>query len=518
MASNVLKTLQGLENDRQLLNNLARIKGYNIPEDASFSSLANCITDYTPGSDPEWLIPYDVDEDWSRPSEWPDTKSILANTPKEIVSSGTYYPFVIFLLKDDSDTITIDNSASIPNSSISRNYHMCNAFKTSDGEFITVTNSAGATHTWDKSQDIIISEGEYAGTYRYLIGYMNNNNGGNSCIYNWPVVEIIVSVPDNYPSWYNPVYSAFIGGSITSRSLINYEVINVGTPSKTLNLYSSYLASLSYLPKLRNLNLSGFTAIGTSNSSPSIFQNLYSIRNIDLSHLTYQWNTSNISFDLRTCYNLVSFKGPKISDSSKVLNIYLRYNPKLQYIGIDLGYFRIYCNMSQTLYGGDTYVPSNITLKNSVVREMPRNWNSVPGNKIFFDNEFDLSGTATILYTQYGSKLPVYLDLSNVMQLSSSVYSIYYNGSQYKGIVDGVTYGGVKYVTFPDVITTRLDISNLLIDISCVNDILNKLKDLTNEEEQVYNPRIRLSYYQYDSLTAEMIESVNDKGWNIVIA
>lgn len=509
MASKILNVLNNIERERKEQITAARANGYNVEDNASFGELA--VTIGTKDDEiPKFETPYDTDEDWERPAEWIDCYSILRNAePKENDEVACY----ILLLKDDSDEIKIDkyysgtNISSLP---YGANYHGCDYFLLSDGAYVDV-RSNDVTHTWDKSKDIIIENGEYAGTYRYMLGYKPKNTARNiyAGISTWKVVEIIIGQNEGTGAeptlWlsnfgYEPLRNPI------QKTLLHYEVL----PSAITNSIGSSFGStmFSFLVNLKKFEVNKPVTFQFRNANA--FTYLHSIRHLDFSNHVFNHNYSAGGPTLYGCFNLIDYidanshaissngsAAVKISGCYKLERL-IAPNSKL-HISYSTG------------YAG--YIPSKAYIEVSSINQIPINWSS---NKNIPIGERIDNCRLSSYYFPYPNLTEVNIEYAT--QLSSSTYCVYYSGTTlYDFGNEGYVYSrftnSIKHIHFPENIIYRLDLSPFNLDKDNIIETLNRLKDLTGET--VYTPNIKLGI-NYDKLTDEEIAIATNKGWTVI--
>ena len=158
MASNLLKTLQNLENSRQKCIANAKTANLDTYPNMGFPEIANLFLKQNNDSTLSVL------PDWERPSDWWDTKTILANAePRDGL-----YPAYIVLIDDYEDTTSFSKATT----AYQKLQH--DGILTSDGAWYT---DADFTHTWDKTKDKECSLGYKT---RYFIVYVTDAKAHNT--------------------------------------------------------------------------------------------------------------------------------------------------------------------------------------------------------------------------------------------------------------------------------------------------------------------------------------------------
>ena len=183
MASNLLKTLEKIETSRKILVGTAQANGYPIADNASFIEIASTIG--TDDHAPVMTLP-----EWERPKEWPDCASILRKAQK---FSDTSVPHSIILLKDCETSYKLPKKYTSSDVNGRYNYTIAaTGYETSNGYRYSST-SADITHEWNGSGDIVVSEGPWAGTYRWIIVFAAPANTYLMDYSDFPnVVEVLI--------------------------------------------------------------------------------------------------------------------------------------------------------------------------------------------------------------------------------------------------------------------------------------------------------------------------------------
>lgn len=536
MASKLLNVLTNIENDRRYLIDVANNAGYSISENAKLRQLDATIraievpTEIPSNGIPdEWIIK----ENWVRPLEWPDCHQILLDTP----INGTHIPYMILLLKDSADEIELARSLISISSNTTTDAIAYSAILTSDGVFYNNQNET-RTHTWDKSKDIIVTDGEYPGTYRWLLYYgtLNGTYSGAKWLRNMQgVVECILDC-SRFSTQSSYGYSPIVFYGASSKSIINVEVFDVENVSMQVSNGNPYIYGFSGCTELRNLDFHGCSGVMTnSTSTGGLFADCRKLQNIDLSNIRFILTGSSTGYyDLSNCYSLRSFKGPITTQSQASYSIYmyyikLGYNPYLKLLQTDLrdntdGYVQLTLPDSWQR----SYVPEDIAFIGEYYGSaLPYNWNghSYFGNKMFSDSAYPKTSTNTpSFYPNSATLFREVIDLTNVLSYtndsSSFGYSVY---SSSANSTISIPYTTDNYITpylsnslllFPQDTCVRLRFYSP-IGKQNILSLFDVLKDLSSEERTVTNPRITLYYSDYNSLTPEEIAIATNKGWTV---
>lgn len=202
MASELLNTLEKIEQGRKNIIKKLNYKGYNVPENSSLYNIGDKLITI-PNQDPHYTLtggikyydnPEDDPEVWSRPSDWLDSLSIFKSFDDievETIQSSTtgatviktLSPTMFALLDNEQDDITfkggysadtrIENSFEIglirgPNDVSQSN--TIGRIITSDGAIYDLNqDNKEFLHTWDKSKDI-------NNKYRWFVLYKSPTN------------------------------------------------------------------------------------------------------------------------------------------------------------------------------------------------------------------------------------------------------------------------------------------------------------------------------------------------------
>lgn len=561
MASKLLNVLQNIENDRKSLINYANDQGYNISENAAFNDLKAAIAPVPqePTEIPTYNIPqeYIIHEDWIRPAEWPDFNQVLLDAPILRVSNRDNVPYAVLLLKRDSATTTIAASATMPNSSASGDYIYHNGLVMSDGTQYTGTSAV--THTWDTTKDIVVSDGEFAGNYVYVILYRPDTDSIQStAISTLPIVEYYHDAALRAVLTSRFVNPTFYYYGKAAETILNIVIKSYCTSpeisqTRDVPLYLGNRHALSGLTDLRNISINCEIVV-YNNYSASLFANCSKLRHCNLSNLTAKVSDTNslfgpIIFDFINCYSLVDITLPQIVTEGikRGHTINLGYNPYLERITTNVTEYSpdcvnmIRCILNDTsnafITSDYTYLKKDISFIGSYrFVTLPRNWqghNYGPGGGVFHNNIWDAlsptyNGSITIyIYSQYDyNSIRDLLDFSNLLCFTNANMSSYgvFNNSTSSSSIISISNSGVKYyhagtIVLPQNVAIRLNFGSInFVNKSCVIHILESLRDLTNETNPVYNPNITISKYNANMLTQEELEIATNKGWNVVVA
>lgn len=496
MASKLLNTLQSIENDRQAAIMTANGLGCHLSPNASFADIA--ATAGTRNTIVGLQYPALNEEDWERPTEWPDCYNILreATIRRDSTINKDVEPIGIYLLKDGEDTITFWRKQSVPTSNVAdQDYIYADAFLLSDGTWIEGLSklaSGGTTqHTWDVTKDIIVSGGKYPGRYRWLIEYRTIDNSSSlsyiSSIKSWPVVEVLSlkTMPGT-------------GRGVYAQSLLNFEMLPE-SPLRTVRHDSFNYPLLSGFINLRNLKLAPLTHLVIRWA----FRDLHRLRKLDLSNfiqITYSYDDE---ITLGNALSLVEFIGPQsiliTQDASATKNrVSFKQLPVIQKMILpentyldcdDTSVLNSSCEIQGCVGFADAY-PRNYEQTGLVGARK----DVIPNGNYSYYNFLNI------------------IDFSEHECVSSNAHSVFGTGSS---VLKPNAYYAKAFI-IPQNCFYRLSTSNMYyLPKENIINIFNRLMDLTQTELTVSNPKIELSTYQYNLLTPEEIAIATNKGWEV---
>lgn len=483
MASNLLKTLLKIDDERKnMIQNIKDSLGLEISENASFGDIAQYIGTYTQDfsriTNTEPRLPA-----WERPKEWPDCHSILRNA--EAVDG--YKPLFIVLLNTDADTTTfpaptsnyVGNSVSEP-----VNYaNVCRRLVLSDG---TIYNNVTTeiVHTWDKTKDTVITEGDFKGTYRWFMTYETSSQPKYLTFAGMPVAEILIARTSS--SGFSSC-NWIVGGTTdtANATLINFEVLpeypknNIGVGS--IGMSNKCFAGCS---KLRHFALGPVTQFSPSSTNGSSMNGWTNIVSIDCPKCTYAFTSilstadslqylSSATSSLSICASpqLKEIDAPSSSINISIVDGipgYIREDAKM--------------NIKGFYYNPPIYWTSN---------------NGYPtytyGGTILAKNHYNLR-----IY----DATP--LDLSTCLVTTSGTGAYTFKNCP-----------NLREVKIPSNWKNRLNVSACELNHSNVLEIFDNLQDLRDIPNTIYDPTITLSEYNKSQLTEADIKIATDKGWVI---
>lgn len=168
MASNLLETLQNIEEGRQNCIKNAKLANLPATDNMSIDSISTLFllknTEETV-VEPEPL--------WERPSDWWDSEQILEDAEPRIVDGVTYYPVCLLLLNDNEDTITFGKVTSTGTATGFLSKFEAFVFSDSIDTLNIVAASEDLVHNWDEEYDKECSLGYKT---RYVICYLTSTN------------------------------------------------------------------------------------------------------------------------------------------------------------------------------------------------------------------------------------------------------------------------------------------------------------------------------------------------------
>ena len=280
MASNLYNILKDVEQGRQ--DCIKNAKLANLP--ASDSMTINQIASLFLMQNNEDPI---SDDDWVRPSDWWDTKTILQEAQPITEEGITYYPAYILLLKSIEDSTRfcqLTGTINLPSSPSLR----ADAWLMSDGAWYI---GSDITHIWDKTKDKDCSLGYKT---RYAIAY--------------------TTTPENFTSVFiektMPCLEAILG---------NIKMFPTSTGNSVGK--TNVIFSASNNPFLENFE----TLEGFSSGTMGIFQNFYSCYNLKrvvLSGVTKVTSTGSYAYSNMciNCFSLQYFSMPDLELATNYRN------------------------------------------------------------------------------------------------------------------------------------------------------------------------------------------------------
>ena len=483
MASNLLKALKKIDDGRMnMIKNIRESLGKEISDDASFASIAQYVGTYT--QDFSNII---VGEPrlpaWERPKEWYDCHSILRNAG----NVDGYRPCYIVMLNTDADTTTFP----APNSDYYGNNtpepvkygNSVRRLLLSDGTSYDNVNTE-IVHTWDKSKDLVITEGEFAGTYRWIMAYEKAIQPKYLTFAGMPVAEILI----NFAGINGFSSCNWISGSTmnaAAATLINFEVLpeinktSIGVGSIGMSQRSFYNCK-----KLRHFALGPITSFSPSSTNGSHMKGWDNIVSIDCPNCTYSFT------------NILS-----AADSLQYLNI--------ASTSVSIGFFghlKEINTPSATLSISSTdgipgYIREDCKLNiKGFAYNVPIFWTSNRGYKTY------ASGGTVLSKNHYN--LRVYdattLNLQSALVNASGTAAYSFRNCP-----------NLREFLIPNNWQNRLDLSDCKLNHSNVLEIFDNLADLNTVTGEIYNPFIKLSDYNKSQLSDVDIAIATNKGWVI---
>lgn len=450
MASQLYKILNNIEDGRQQIVKQLEAKDVQVEKTDSLQTLAGKIGSL---SNDSWNKLTSL---WTRPSDWPDTKDILANGEER----EGLKPQAIFLLNNKQDITRLRSKNTASNGTIDS--IGATAYLMSDGTYYSNVTST-IDHEWDKSKDI-------NGKYRYILCYFGETVAAAYIPQGAHIIEAILG--------------AF---SYTTATLINS------------NDFSQY----EDLENFEILDTSKITNISVFGSGQRVFSYLKDIKRIYLGSVTSMYGKSGYEF-LRNMPQLQIFEAPNLTTALSQTgfgqaNIKVLKTPKC---GINTyataggftGLEELDCP-SLTITSYVSHMPiNNANVKFSGNFAAPNNLTEV--NWIYLNN----SSGATA-YRFNNCPLLTKVDLSSAEQIGIT-------GKYYLSI--GVGSPNLKTIIWPAV-GGNVDISTLELDSDSIADLVNKMIRNTNTTP-LY---IAMSEKNKNELTETQLATIAEKGWEI---
>ena len=557
MASNLLKTLNKIEEGRRLQIEAARELGHNVGDNATFLELATImqeptrkfpIQDYnTPDEYPT------VTEEWVRPAEWPDCYSLLRNARPY----NSAYPICIMLFKNAADTIDLP----IKTTTTTNTYYWqeCGLeyLQLSDGVYYTLGSYSSSTqkqvtHTWDKSKDIVDSEGN---TYRWIIGYIKktyngaSNGSADKPLLNFakfPATEILLGdITFGTNKYYvNTLlnWSTNTSGSELSKNLVNFEVLpECDMTNATYSCtYTKGCGSTVYLfqgcSKLEHIDFGpGFKLQFSLNSSYGLysFEGATKLDKLDLSKVQVaikgSYNTNRISVFPQM---FTEFK-PPMTPNNWNLQFTSGYNTSGYVSQWYLNNY--YRKLIDSLTAAGYYV-GNSTYRKDITRLNGKRPNLELENdttSTVYQHEIQktvltgtfkpteeqtsynllhlnlLDATLTGIVTTNNSNIVVYQSVGNyvskTLPIASGINNEYVTNFEY--------FPNLMSVIWPNNCKWRINLLGTSITKESVLDLFDKCADITTQT--VYKPYIFIPRQVYESLSEEELAIATNKGWKV---
>lgn len=504
MASELLKTFQKIDDSRKVMIERAKLLGHNVDDKASFIELAGTITPA-----PE-ITSYPVSSTWDRPKEWPDGKKMI----RDNVERDGMFPGAFLMIKSDDDTFTIPNVITSMSNSSSHRRIGAHGYLTSDGTWYNDATE-NITHTWDKTKDIIIEDGEYAGTYRWLLCYYDPNQQVQGYLFllqYMPIAEIIIGY----------INAAYVSSGVGGNLLISYssngypELVNLEILPESNYIGGTWGYGNSWycardLKKVRNLDLGTMVNLGGS-SIGTVFTGLDKLKHFNAPKLTNLYtNTSgsNATLNINSAPNLESlvYGGTRTVIIGKpTYNLTKLHAPNsiVAFVGSQLNY----------MY--PVYLRNDIDLDVGYIAggSIPLNWTSTKGVCIapgIANSITTLSSSSGSQHIAMGHPNLVTIDLTDSILLNTTKVT---DSNKYFMFV-GKYSPKLREVIIPENFEYRLDLEYTDLTHSCLVSMLNNLKDLTNVTS-VYDPNLKLGKQNLDKLSEDEIKIATDKGWGVI--
>ena len=321
MASELLRTLEKIEDGRKNIINNLNSKGYDLPEDSSLYNIGNKLITI-PNNEPSYTLvngikyydnPEDDPEVWARPNDWPDYKGIFKTFDdieiETLKSNGslitmTLCPTVFGILDNENDTITfkdgygdpIDNSMDIgyirgPNY-VDQHKCICRVITSDNVTYDLDVYNKSATHTWDKSKDI---NGKYRWFVLYLVprsGWSMDSNFGPN---NTDIIELTLAASS---------YGSGLMGSSKNQKLLSLNIIDPFTKEGLLQVDNSYGSASLYLENSTYTKFSNIKRLSYETKLVTHLKIEYSYVPVSLNSLTILNNDNGVTYLIPKLMNL----------------------------------------------------------------------------------------------------------------------------------------------------------------------------------------------------------------------
>jgi len=499
MASELLKTFAKIESGRRKCIDSLNSINIPTPEDVTLDALADYIK-RAPGE----IDPRKEQHMWARPKEWTNTEELLLNAP---VLDG-YTPFCVYLLQARRPSTDIILRALKVPSSASGSY-IRDAYYMSDGTFVTHTNTSldtTITHTWDVTKDIETGLGY---NLRYIIVYANDSilakqktawNYGKSTDYSIGQGLLEITALNPKPEYRN----------------------TMGVPKRdanSLNLYRIHF-------------LDSDLAINTSNSPSTCANAVREIRLDKSGDLTIDggygcicrgqiysnYNFSNIQLTIPNAKKITFGSG----SSNDYMCCRYAYMPKAE----ELLQLRAGSTNYNNLYITDITAPRLHTFEHEITGPLEL-FNSLPSIKnkqnLHVNSHWGMDRFYYKKDTLENELIPyqsiaIYNDtverLTNTTVISSYIVSIILPKVTRIDLESIFTGTSAKYLTeliLGENFKSSLDISETHLPTLNILELINKLADVTNEDE-VYTLTLGTLA---DYMTDDELKIATNKGWVI---
>lgn len=491
MANDLLKTLEKIDTSRRVLIDTANANGFNLSKNASLIELASTIG--TIDHAPVVHLPA-----WERPKEWPDCADILR---KATNYSSNSVPHSIILLKDCPDEYLLPKKYTSSDVNGRYNYTIAaTSYKTSNG-YTYGSTSSDITHHWDGNGDIIIEDGPWAGTYRWIIVYAAPNNSYLMDYSDFPnMIEVLIKGAGTNDKSKITVKQHSQGQGYGAPTLVNFSFLEEALNTQMwLDLEPSYYCSALYnLPNLQNLDLTycpTMDATSTNSSYQKAFSSLPK-----LTHLIIP-ETCTITSKVGTVIR-------PLDSSNRMLNhIHLGANftlalPTVK--NLKIAHF----------YAPNCTVGSNSLLNANADITIKENTSTpLQGATI---NKGLPSNTTSTIFTDHPTLAVVDLTAGDSANWNSAMSVLNDPGtSSYTKRTLGVGMPRLRYVQTSPEWVYRIDVSNYILSKENLLEILDNLLDLTTLAYDAYDPYIVFGPYNMYQLSKEELAIATNKGWVI---
>lgn len=242
MASTVFETLKSIEDGRKNAIKNAKFAGLNATDNMTVYALGEL---FLQQNNTEFINPNDTEQTggWVRPSDWWDTKTILANA----VEKDSLFPAYILLLDNNEKTTTFTKTAT--NKALQGDGYL-----TSDGAWYT---EDGSVHTWDTTKDLECLEGYKT---RYVIVYVADpTNISKIVLSDFPCLEFIagnITLLEDGLVFSSTATTSFSASTITNKKIKNIEYTeNTIQPILKSACFAMYCISLKriFMPNLKKI-------------------------------------------------------------------------------------------------------------------------------------------------------------------------------------------------------------------------------------------------------------------------
>lgn len=507
MASNLLKTLQNLENSRQKCIANAKTANLDTYPNMGFPEIANLFLKQNNNS------PLSALPDWERPSDWWDTKTILANAePRDGL-----YPAYIVLIDDYEDTTSF-SKATTEHQKLQHD-----GILTSDGAWYT---GADFIHTWDKTKDKECSLGYKT---RYFIVYVTDAKAHNTaaiapylayfrCLeviwgnVNKMDVSFTVSSSGNFPSGSVYLLNFEMLDTCLADSIETYDMF-----SGCINLRNVYLPTIKNITKrshfvncgkLKRLEFPKVETITLEAGGNTFISNNHSLEEISFPKLkTISALSNHDAYVISGCYNLKKIYMPELDTCKGYIGMSCYglkeiYIPKLKSITVIGSSSAALEVLEAPLLESATVGKGYLSLKEVYLPSL-KTLGSSSFSNTYCLSKVELPSLTTISGSIFQTSTIEEFTFPETLTTFSGITSSFSNCPNLRklNLFEGWKFSGLNLTSCRS------------LEKESIIDMLNKLADVTAESGTTYT--LKLGAFNLGKLTAEEVAIGTNKGWTI---